>query len=226
MLGLAALAALMAMAFVGASSAMAEPTQLCKEDVWLEIEIENEETKELEKVKIEDECKTPVSHVHETTLEGSKGTLLNSISDVLCDVLFLGDAAEHEVEGKKLILSLGNPLELEGNFTYTNCVDEKPNGCTVTEENGPSTILVLKEGHETATVTGEGLVKVVCSGITCRYVGTGLVGTAKGPLLSTEKNGEVSISKKETKKESGLLCPATSTLDLIVTPLEPTYIAS
>jgi hypothetical protein len=157
-----------------------------------------------------------VTHVHETTLSGAKATLLNSISNLLCDVLFLGDVLEEVIEGLALI---------HGNFTYTNCADEKPNACTVTEENGPATIEVLMEGYETAKVTGEGLVKVACSGISCRYVGTGLVGHALGPLLSSETNGSVSISEQSITKEGGLLCPATAKLDITVTPLTKAYLS-
>jgi hypothetical protein len=192
MLGLTALLALLAMAFVGASSAMAEGTQLCTAD--------------------ETPCESAnlVTHVHETTLSGAKATLLNSVSNVLCDVLFLGEAYQGTTEGSVLV---------QGNFTYTNCLDEKPNTCTVTEESGPVNITVLKEGHETAKVTGEGEVKVVCTGISCKYNGEGLVGTGKGPLLSSETNGEVSIVEQTTKKVSGLLCPATAKLDIKTTPL-------
>jgi len=67
MLGLAALAALMAMAFVGASSAMAEETALCMEEP--------------------PEC-VALEHVHETSVGKAK---LLSEPTVECDVLFLGD---------------------------------------------------------------------------------------------------------------------------------------
>jgi len=185
MLGLAALAALMAMAFVGASSAMAEPAVLCTGDG----------------------SGCGAVHVHETST--SKGKLLAGSITVECDVLFLGDAAGVRSEG---------PL-ISGNFTYANC-----GSCEATEENGPSEIEVLKTGHETSEVTGEGLVHVNCSGLNCRYIGESLIGTGKGPLLSKEANGEVSISEKSTEKESGLFCPATSKLDLTTTPLSATYI--
>jgi len=67
MLGLAALAALMAMALVGAGSAMAESTGLCASDG--------------------EECEA-VTHVHKTT--SSKATLLGAL-EFKCDVLYLGD---------------------------------------------------------------------------------------------------------------------------------------
>ena len=196
MLGLAVLVALMAMAFTGASSAMAETTSLCAEDPG---------------EGPEEECPEgqSITHVHEATLEGKKAVLKTSLVTVECDVLFLGDA----------LSELGEPLAIHGKFTYTNC-----GGCTVIEENGPSEIKVLKAGHETASVTGEGLVHVTCSGLNCRYTGVGLKGTAKGPLLSIETNGEVSLVEKEVKKESGIFCPSTSKLTITTTPLEATYV--
>jgi len=152
---------------------------------------------------------TPATHVHETSV--GKGELLAGSIIVKCDVLFLSTSVGSEAA----------PLVIEGNFTYTNC-----GSCTATEENGPSIIEVLKEGHETAKVTGEGLVHVNCSGLNCRYNGEGLAGIGKGPLLSTQANGEVSIQEAETAKESGLFCPTVSKLDLTVTPLEKIYLTS
>jgi RHS repeat-associated protein len=189
MLGLAALAALMAMAFVGASSAMAESTTLCTGD---------------------GSGPCGITHVHEESV--GKEKLLSSIT-VECNVLFLGDA----------LSGLASPLAIHGTFTYTNC-----GSCTIEEENGPAEIKVLKEGHETAKVTGEYLFHVECGGfIDCNYNSAGLKGTAKGPLLSTQKNGEVTISGQTTNKETGgFLCPATSKLDITTTPLGATYISS
>ena len=69
MLGLAALAALLAMAFVGASSAMAEPTVLCSNDIEI------------------GECEE-VTHVHETSV--GKAKLESELPTIECNVLFLG----------------------------------------------------------------------------------------------------------------------------------------
>jgi hypothetical protein len=158
-------------------------------------------------VDAESECET-ITHVHEESV--GKGVLLSSVK-VECNVLFLGDTLE----------AIGNPLVIHGKFTYTNC-----GSCEVAEENGPSTIKVLRESHETSSVTGEGLVKVVCSGfISCAYNGVGLKGTGKGPLLSEQENGEVSLQGQTTNKEKGgFLCPETSKLDLTTTPLEAVYV--
>ncbi len=159
----------------------------------------------------EERCASPVTHVHEATLAGKQAVLKTSILTVECDVLFLGDA----------LSELGKPLVIHGNFTYSNC-----GSCAAIEENGPSEIKVLKEGHETGSVTGEGLMHVECSGFNCRYTGEGLKATAKGPLLSTETNGEVSLVEKEVKKESGIFCPSTSKLTITTTPLSATYLSS
>ena len=200
MLGLAALAALMAMAFVGASSAMAENTALCKVMAGAG----------------EDENCTAgnlASHVHETTLTGNLAKLLTNILTVECDVLFLGDVTSAGL--------LGNPLAIKGNFTYTPC----NSGCEAKEVSTHALITALKKGHELAEVKGSAEVLVKCGKLLhCVYNGTGLVGHALGPLLSTETNGDVTIKDQSTTKVSGTLCPNTAKLDLVTTPLEPLYI--
>ena len=197
MLGLAALAALMAMAFVGASSAMAESTALCNEDGGA-----SEVCPEGHLVK----------NVHETS--GGMIQLLSSVLNVSCGVLFSGEVTTENL--------LGNPLEINGHFTYSLCTE----GCTVEETSPSSHLKLLKEGHETGSVTGEGTVKVHCGTfINCTYKGTGLKGTAKGPLLSSgeEPNGSVTLNEQITTG-SGLFCPEKGKLDLLTGPLVATYI--
>jgi hypothetical protein len=194
MFGLAALAALMAMAFVGASSAMAGSTTLCTADG----------------------SGCGVSHVHETTLSGTKAKLLTSFLTVECDALFLGSTSGG---------TLASPLVIVGNFTYTNC-----GGCSATEVSSSSTIKVLKvAGTEKSKVTGEGEVFVDCgSSFECTYDGEGLEGTGKGPLSASETNGEVSLSEQTTHKVPGsdFFCPKEGKLDITTTPLSATYISS
>jgi hypothetical protein len=192
MFGLAVLAALMAMAFVGAGSAMAETTALCTEDLGTEFS---------------QTCgSAAVTSVHETSV--GKAKLLAS-PEVQCDVLFSSTAVGAE----------GSPQTIEGHFSYTNC------GCTVKEVAGTTAkIEVLKEGHETAKVTGEAEINVNCFGISCTYNGEGLKGTAKGPLLSTQTNGEVTLSEQEVTG-SGFFCPSKGKLDITTTALSATYIA-
>jgi len=193
MLCLVALAAFTAMAFAGASSAMAVPAGLCGAD------FEKEEANE-------EECK-PITHVHEVSV--GKAVLLTSLK-VECDVLFLGD----EVKESEA------PLELKGKFTYSNC-----GSCEVKEENGPSIVTLLYTEHETAEAIVKDLFKVVCgSFINCTFTSEGLKGTAKGALLSTQKNGEVSIQGQTINTEGGLFCPKTNKVDVTTTPLVETFV--
>ncbi len=199
-IGLAALTALMAIACVGASSAMAASTSLCKAD--------------------ESPCvaTNQITSMHETSVGRVK--LLSSIGTTQCEVLLTGNATE--------LTEAGSPLMISGSFTYTNC-ELGGSNCTLTEEGGPAEIKVLKEGHETAKVTYEYLVHLTCGGfIDCSYNGVGLTGTAKGPLLSAQvpDNGEVTLTGQETTKEAGgFLCPKTAKLDITTTPLTATYLS-
>jgi hypothetical protein len=191
MIGLAALTALMAMAFVGTTSASA--TQLCNTDT--------------------EPCGSATTSVHEVSV--GKAKLLTSIGTTECNALF----------SSTKVGAAGKPQILEGNFTYTNC-ELGSSKCTATEENGPSEIKIEASGTEEAKVTGEGLVHLVCGmSIDCSYNGTNLVGTGKGPLISTQANGEVSISEAATTKEAGgFLCPKSTKLDITTSPLVATYL--
>jgi hypothetical protein len=190
-LGPALVAALMAISLVTTSAALAESTALCTAD--------------------ENPCAVAhqVGEVQVASVGNAK--LLTSVGTIECKASFSG----------KISTKLASPLVISGNFTYTECKASGLGSCTAEEENGPSEIKVLKDGHEEAKVTGEGLVHLVCSGfIDCSYNGTGLIGTGKGPLLSTQKNGEVTLSEQTTTKEAGgFLCPKTAKLDLTMTPV-------
>jgi hypothetical protein len=199
MFGLAALAALMAMAFVGASSAMAEATQLCSGD------------------PTGSGCGTAVTHIHEATLAGvaNQATFLNSIITVKCDALYLGDTLGS-------LANAGSKLVIHGHLTYTNC----NNSCTVTEDSADSLLEVEKTGHEAASVTIEAEVHVHCSFfINCVYNGIGLIGTAHGPLLTSETNGDSMILGQKLWIVEGF-CPEQTFLDIETTPLSATYIGS
>lgn len=153
-------------------------------------------------------CESVVAHVHETSVKKAK--LLTTLGTVECEVLFLGDVTE------------GAPAVIKGAFTYTSC----NLGCTLSEENGPAEVKVLKEGHETASVTGGGLISLQCAliNVHCTYKLTGLNGTDKGPLLSTQTKGEVTFSEQTLTSEGGSSCPSTTKLDITTTPLITTYI--
>jgi hypothetical protein len=195
LLGLTGLMALLAMALVGVPSAMAEPTGLCT-------------TEASEKSP----CESTVSHLHGESVGAA--VFLTSIANIECTVLVLGSVTE------------GSPLTVKANFTYTGCKDKSFGACEVKELSGSSSVEMLKEGHETAKVTvGSGEVLVKCSiGVHCVYKIGGIVGTAKGPLLATQKNGEIAINKQTLTKVSGFLCPSTASVDLTITPLNATYI--
>ncbi len=196
MFGLVAVAASIAMAFVGAGSAMAEPTALCESDPG---------------EGAHEKCPAGklVTHVHALTIAGKKAKLLTSAFKVECDVLFLADMVEE----------LSAPLVLEGNFTYTNC-----GNCTVSEVNGPSITELLKTAHEKAKIVSKGEVSITC-GIKCVYKWSNAVGGAEGPLLSAVTNGQGALQEQVIQKVSGFFCPKEGTLDIAVTTLDPTYIA-
>ncbi len=214
MLGFAVMAVLIATALVGASSAMAESTALCKVDTAL-FDANNQYIGD-------HECPlaSRISHVHESTLPGNenRASLLTNLATIRCQVLFLGD-----VLSAGLLSTAPTPLLISGKFTYSEC----NLGCTVVEVNGPVHIDVLKEGHELAKITGKGEVKIDCSliAIHCTYNGEGLVGHGLGPLLSVHLNGDTVLSEQETKKVSGTACPEKAKLDITTTPLEHVYIS-
>jgi hypothetical protein len=188
-----ALAALTAMVLVGASSAMAEgSTALCKAD------------------------QTPCAAANLiTTVHGEsvgRATLLSSILNIECSVLFSGSAA------------LGNPATVTGRFTYSSC----NSSCSITEQSVSSLISILRLGHELADVTGKGEVKLSCLAgfLKCVYNGEGLQGHALGPLLSSgSANGEVRLEEQKVHIASGS-CPKEAFLDLLTAPLTATYISS
>src|SRR4051794_21522252 len=185
MIGLTALTALLAMAFVGASSAMAESTALCSVD--------------------ENPCllANQLGSVHETSV--GKVKFLTSIATVECNVLFSGTIAT----------KLANPLVISGSFTYTNCSlggssctfteENSPAEIKVLKE-GHETAKVTFEFLVHVSCAGF---------IDCTYNGVGLIATAKGPLLSaqTPDNGEASLQEQSLNKVAGgFLCPKTAKL--------------
>lgn len=205
MFGLTAIAAIAAMAFLGATSAMAENTALCNIDAASEPSEECPEANLVEHVHFE------TQKLENGVLVPQKGKLLTGTFGVTveCVALFLGNVVSP---------FLGSPLELTGNLSYSSC----GGGCSVTELSSGGTILVLKEGHELASVRGDGFRVLVNCGLGvlhCVYNGNGLVGHGLGPLLSSH-NGHVTFSDATvTKDTGGILCPPTSKLDADFLPL-------
>jgi hypothetical protein len=202
MFDLAAIAALLAMAFVGASSAMATgSTALCTVD--------------------ESPCSAGniVTHVHETTLSGAKARLLGN-PEVKCNVLFLGDA---------LNSGLANPLIIHGNFTYTNCeggctVEEENGPTEIKVLRGAAELTTITYDNFSSVL----LLHLKCLfDIDCYYVGSGLVGHGLGPLTSSELNGSVFLSRQHLDQElPAFPCPELPELDITTTPLAKTYIST
>jgi hypothetical protein len=158
----------------------------------------------------ESECSSPMTHIHS---EAKDLEVLTSAINYHCKALFLAEVTE-----------LGAPQSLVGNFTFTNC----SGGCSRTEENGPTTLYLLKNGVESAEVTGEGSeIHVDCGlAMNCSYSFENLTGFAKGPLLSKANNGEISWLEQEITHTSGLFCPSLAKLDAELVPLSPAYISS
>ena len=199
--GLAALAALMAVAFVGASSALATSTQLCKEDSAGACPAGKE-----------------ITSVKEVSV--GKGVLLSSLATIECNVEFTSTS----------VGALGATQTITGHFTYPMAGCETKSGtlCEVTETSTSATIKVTKTAHELAKVEGTAEVNAHCGAlINCTYDGENLVGHGLGPLLSSSLNGNVNISEQKVHKTGGTLCAKEAKLDLITTPAEsgPFYIA-
>jgi hypothetical protein len=199
-LGLTAVIAF-AVAITSTGSAMAESTALCDQDPGTGASAV---------------CPPGhlLSHLHE---RGILWIFHTSVTDVFCTPLHLGDV--------KSANNLGAPLVIEGNYTFSSCTSSI-GGCSVTEVNGPSSLKVLKMGHETASVTYAFEVHIVCSvWLNCTYNGVGLKATAKGPLLATEENGEIYTAEQSLNKVAGgFLCPNVATLEVVETPLSAFYI--
>lgn len=190
-----------AIALMGPSSATAESTALC----------------------IADEGKCSFGHLVASLHEVSVGKvkILTSFFTVECAALYSGT-----IFG----LAEPGPQEITGSFTYTAC-EASGGSCTVENPGLGYDYLVLRSGHETAEVSGmsgPGVIHVKCgSSMDCEFESTQLKGTAKGPLLSSQKNGEIVFSEQTLEKiPLGFLCPKVAKLDMVITPLLATYIAS
>jgi hypothetical protein len=197
-LTLGVVATLAAMALVQAGPASAGPTALCNHDL------------------ASTACTSGlISHYHETS--PISGFVISTPAlTVICGRLFLGDTFGG---------NLANPLIIRGNFTYTGCIGGSLS-CTVTEENAPAVLKVLRTGHETATVNATFSVHIVCGPLfNCKYGSAALTATYIGPLLATEANGEMIVEGQKLAKESGTFCSSEAEVDAEGTPLSATYIS-
>ena len=194
---LVASTALMVMALVGSSSAMATgSTSICT--------VEQEPC----------QAGNQVQHVHLVSAKADT-ILLNQTLNVNCIALFLGDAPT----------TLANPLVIKGSFTYTSCtvgcVMEE-----ITPTNS-SLLKVLRTASELSELTPSLEVHLNCFGfIDCFYIGTGLKGHGLGPLTTTDGKGHVTISNQEVKFSKGTNCPPVDKLDVLFVDLTVQYIST
>jgi hypothetical protein len=197
MLGLAVIAAAVAMAFAGASSALAESTALCAED------------------SAGSTCPSGklVSHVH---MVDPALQMLNSIQNFTCEVLYLGN-----IENPTL---LGNPLEAIGKLTITNCAAGCE--VKEVSSEGEGNILKTGTELATITMEGEVLAKCALV-LHCVYNAKKLVGHVLGGLTTNAaERGHLTFSNAPVEKVSGLLCPNNTSMDALFESLEKFYIRS
>jgi len=217
MFGLAAVAAVAAMAFVGASSASANTwTSLC--DVHTSLV-----------------C--PAGHLLELftfllTKEGAEGKggesaiLKTSIATVLC---LSSKGTVHVEEGKPL---LDNPLKLLVLLAFKNCgTNAEHNNCTVTVLKNPLvTLLKTALNLGTATVSKElpAEVNVKCGFlINCTYsepLEGKSIAVEGGEHVAGSGNGMLTANELELKTIGGGFCPEKSKWNALYEPLKPVYI--
>jgi hypothetical protein len=207
MFGLAAIAAVAVMAFVGATSAMATSTVLCDEHV---------------------ETKCPAGHelksVHAVLTSGTVLTLLNTVANVLC----------LNVSVQAASLGLAAPLQLHPSSIVINgCgTTSAHTNCTVKVENTaelPLPLLLLLKNVLNGGIlfVDGGFTHVKCTiagfiKIDCTYSGNE-VSFSAGGAGGTNGNGMFTTENAPVEPVVGL-CPVTSSLDGLLEPLVATYI--
>jgi hypothetical protein len=183
MFGLAAIAAIAAMAFVGVSSASAGPTALCA---------------------IDDElvCESPyVGHVEATS---SDGELLTESGTILCDnSIILGNA---------LGLGNPQVTHLELIDFGPDCLLNHLVSCTI-QASHVLLLEILKTGANTGSVRSVNNWVVIKCGLVihCEYGGTFTAGVAlgSGATLSSTSLGKIHVNTTVQRREVLLLegCP-------------------
>jgi hypothetical protein len=213
MFGVAAFAAIAAMALIGASSAMAETTLLCEKNTPTE-------------TPTEAEC-GPVHSIHSITVKLNaekkyvlgKAQLESEAGTVECHLLVSGTTTQLLVEN--------GPVAFTSEIAYTEC----NLGCSVTQQGGSGnptgTILILKEGVELASVVGDSFAVTLNCPLffKCDYSGAGLTGHG---LAGPEGKAHVTYTAATvnlTQKLAGPLnCPSTTALTALLQSLTPLYI--
>jgi len=196
MFGLAAVAAVAAMAFVGATSASAEgPTQLCNTHTGLT-------------------CGSAATSVHSVLATGTVGKLLSSIVDVLC-LNVLVESAGGDVG------ALGNPQRLDASsMSFTGCgTTSAHSNCTVTVESLPDNTLLklgLDEGSLEA-LNGSTRLQGCDLGLNCLY-------DAEGTLFAVGANHLTAEETPTTELGGKFFCPDEGKLDGLLVTLGSRYI--
>ena len=195
MLGLAAAAAIVAMAFVGATSASAVSTQLCKTHETIVCE--------------EGQAATTVSMVNE-----GPGRLLTDLVDVICD----------SINATGTPLAAGAPQSIHvAELDFESCETNGGDGCEVSVLEQPLASL-LSTGLDEGTLTGaSGLTLVECedvifsTDIHCVYDSTALEFPVGAQHLTANETQVDFIS-------GGGLCPDESLLDGLLVTTESAYV--
>ena len=192
--GLAALTAVAAMAFVGATSASAESnTVLCKTHPGLLCPPGEEQT-----------------HIHFVLAAGTIFNLLASIN-ILC----LGLLRESEP------LSLGNPQIVHNvNLSFSGCgTGSAHNNCTITIQEQPLAVL-LKTGLDEGVLTAvSGRMRAQCAnlGIDCVYDLEGAEFSVAGGHATASETTTSELGGK-------FFCPDEGLLDVLLETLLPVHI--
>ena len=163
MFSLVTLAALMAMAFLGASSAMAESTSLCSNDS-------------------KSSC-TEITHVHETSV--GKGKLKSSLPTIECTVLFLGDT----VEGSSTPLVIEGNFTYTSCNNFCSVKEESPNATIEVLKTASELAAVTGEGlvHVSCPFIN---CNYVGEGLEGHGLGALTSSSANGNVVITEQNIE------------------------------------
>ena len=194
MFGLAAVAAVAAMAFVGATSASATNTQLCKVHTGLTCGAGDAIT----------------SH-HMVLASGTVGQLLSSAFNVLCLSILI----------EATPLGLGNPQSIHTtSFTFTGCGSTSAhNNCTVTTPEQPLANLLKTGLEEGVLVFTSGQQRTQCPnlGIDCLYDGEGMEFAVGGQHLTATETSVTELGGK-------FLCPNEGLVDGLFETLTDTYV--
>jgi hypothetical protein len=143
--------------------------------------------------------------------ESTEMKILSGLQNVTCESLFLGNAFG--------LFGEGNPVKIEGKFTYTNC-----NGSCVVEQLGETEFKMAYAGSSTGTmVSTTAKFEVECFFLKCIYNWEGLsVGVTSANVPTTK--GKLVVTEQVLKKVSGPTCPMTTKLHLSMESLSNVWV--